>query len=174
MADTPRVHGLSRAVERTEPRVPMPPRRWATRVLLPGPIVVAVLGLLAYSAWDSLVPATEVRAVPVVVKAVAGTSPGSVTVQAPGWLEPDPHAFYVSALTGGVVSEVLVLEGEQRFRIVEELDGAVAESRLSRRCAPGARLPSRRHAPDRFATAGRAGRAQDGGCMARFELELGT
>ncbi len=89
----------------------MPPRRWKTRVLLPGLLFGAVLGVLAYGARDVLLPSIPVRVVPVISKTVAGGG-GSVTVQAPGWVEADPYARAVSALTDGIVSEVLALEGE--------------------------------------------------------------
>ena len=111
MVVTADVSGLARARSSTPTDVPMPPRPWRTRVLVPAAILLAILGLVLYVSWDSLLPATEVRAVPVILKSVTGDVPGTVTVQAPGWLEPDPHPTYVSTLTGGVVREVLVLEG---------------------------------------------------------------
>ena len=89
-----------------------PPRRWKTRVLLPGLPAATVLALLVVTSARTLRPATPVRVVPVVTKTVAGTS-ASVTVQAPGWLEPDPHPHYVAALADGVVSGLLVLEGDR-------------------------------------------------------------
>ena len=101
--------------------VPAPRRRWLTRVLLPAAMLVMVLALVGYAARDALLPAKAVSVVrviakPVDVKAVASGDDdrtlGAVTVQAPGWLEPDPFPIYVSALTDGVVEDVLVLEGE--------------------------------------------------------------
>src|SRR5688500_13988714 len=113
--------------------VPRPRPRWRTRVLLPAALLGATAGLLAYAARDALMPATPVRVVPVVVRAVQGAAapggdaPGAAadgsggvgggagsgaTVQAPGWVEPDPFAFTVSALTDGVVKAVLVVEGQ--------------------------------------------------------------
>lgn len=91
-----------------------PPRRWKTRVLLPGAIVVIALALVAVTAANTLVPAAPIHVVPVVARTVTDTTgrAGTVTVQAPGWLEPDPHPSYVAALADGVVAEVLVLEGE--------------------------------------------------------------
>ena len=94
-------------------RVPLPPPRWKTRVVLPVGIVAAVVGLMLYAVRDALQPATPVRVVPVVVKTVSSTPGiGAITVQAPGWIEPDPFPISVSALTDGVVESVLVLEGE--------------------------------------------------------------
>ncbi|QNN24962.1 efflux RND transporter periplasmic adaptor subunit [Planctomycetales bacterium ZRK34] len=58
----------------------------------------------------------RVVAKPVEVEIAASSDPaevGEVIVQAPGWLEPDPYPTYVSALTDGVVEQMLVLEGQQ-------------------------------------------------------------
>ena len=91
--------------------VPAPPRRWMTRVVVPAAVVLATIALLLGSLWTTLFPGRSVDVVPVVVKNVeAGVGPGGIT--ASGWLEPDPYPTYVSALAGGVVEEVLVLEGE--------------------------------------------------------------
>ena len=102
--------------------VPRPKSRWKTRVLVPGGMLLAAVGLFAYAARDALRPATPVRVVPVVVRTVAATqaaggdggaaSTGGVTVQAPGWVEPDPYPVAVTALADGVVKEVLILEGQ--------------------------------------------------------------
>lgn len=94
-------------------QIPMPVGRWRTRVLLPAAILVVTGGLLAYSAFDVLMPAVTVQTVAVVPK-TSGASAGSATiVQAPGWVEADPFATAVSALADGVVRDVLVLEGER-------------------------------------------------------------
>jgi HlyD family secretion protein len=93
--------------------VPMPPFAWGTRVWLPAGILLGVAMLFAGSATDMLRPATAVTVIPVVVK--ASTEPataGAATVQAPGWVEAAPYSISVSALTDGVVREVLVLEGQ--------------------------------------------------------------
>lgn len=91
--------------------IPMQKRKWFTRLVLPLGILFAAVLLLAYAARDSLSPAVNVRTVRVISKSLAHT-PGTVTVQAPGWVEPDPYPIYVPALAAGVVEEVLVLEGE--------------------------------------------------------------
>jgi len=88
-----------------------PPRRWRTRIGLPALLLLIVVALLIISSWQIIVPATPVQVVPVVVKSVEGSA-GSVTVQAPGWLEPDPYPYYVVSLNDGVVEDILVLEGE--------------------------------------------------------------
>ena len=96
----------------SEVAVPLPPRRWVSRVLLPGGIILICLVLLIYTARDSLWPATDVRVVRVISKVTAQAA-GTVTVQAPGWVEADPFPIYVSGLATGVVDEVLVLEGQE-------------------------------------------------------------
>ena len=100
--------------------VAAPRRRWLTRVLLPTAILVATLSVLAWSARDALWPATPVRVVRVVAKEMSGAThtvsaeaKSSVSVQAPGWIEPDPYPVYVTALANGVIDKVLVLEGEK-------------------------------------------------------------
>jgi len=93
--------------------VPRPAVRWKTRLLLPGAIMLSVAALLAYSARDVLRPAMVVDVLPVLVKSSArGVSGGGVAAQGPGWVEPSPFAVSVPALAGGIVSEVLVLEGQ--------------------------------------------------------------
>lgn len=99
------------------PQVSPPPRRWLLRVGIPVAVIAAVAALLLYTARGALVPATEVRVAPVVAlpsgaAAPAGAAP-QVLVQAPGWVEADPYAISVPALTAGVVKEVLVLEGQR-------------------------------------------------------------
>lgn len=91
--------------------IPPPPRRWLTRLALPSGILLTALILLGYAARNSLGPAVEVRVVNVVTK-TSTRGVGSVTVQAPGWVEADPFPIYVPALAAGVVKEVLVLEGQ--------------------------------------------------------------
>ncbi len=91
--------------------IPRPPRKWLTRLILPLGILITALLLLGYAARGSFSPAVNVRTVQLVSKSLTQTA-GSVTFQAPGWVEPDPFPIYVSALSPGVVKEVLVLEGE--------------------------------------------------------------
>ncbi len=106
-----------------EEAIPRPRFNWKTRVVLPGFIVGGFLLLLALSAYEELIPAASVQASPVLLKAVEGKISGAVTVQAAGWVEADPYKSYVTALTDGVVREVLVLEGEtvQQGQVVARL-----------------------------------------------------
>lgn len=93
--------------------VPEPKTRWKTRMLLPWSIIAAAGALLAYSARDAWMPAVPVRVVQVVVKTATDSgNGGAFTIQAPGWVEPDPYPIAVTALADGVVDEVLVLEGQ--------------------------------------------------------------
>src|SRR5688500_12196845 len=75
-----------------------PPFAWRTRVLLPALLLCGFAGAMAYTARDALVPARPVKVVPVVLAPAGdagGAAAGTVTVQAPGWLEPDPFAIAV-------------------------------------------------------------------------------
>lgn len=124
--------GVLRGAGGTGVVVPRPAFRWRTRVALPGAILLAGAGLLAYAAREQLAPVTDVTVVPVVLRAAPvsegreGGAPGDAdddvgnhgraagpTVVAPGWIEPDPFAIGVPALVEGVVREVLVLEGQR-------------------------------------------------------------
>ncbi len=107
------VHGLSKLAGTVGATVvPPPQRRIGTRLVLPLAVIGAAAGLLLYTARDVWLPAVAVRALPVVLKSVDATAAaGSVAVQAPGWLEPDPHPVFVTALTLGTVAEVIALEG---------------------------------------------------------------
>ena len=115
---------LSRAGgEASEPTslIPRPRFNFKTRILLPGGIVLALLLLMGYAARDSLLPAREVTVIPVVLKdagpaamsAATSTPVTSGGVQAPGWVEADPFPISVTALSDGVVKEMLALEGQR-------------------------------------------------------------
>ena len=100
----------------TPASVPNPPSRWKSRVLIPWSVIGLAVASLAYAARDAWLPATPVRVVPVVVRtatdSVGGGGGGAFSIQAPGWVEPEPYAVAVTALTDGVIEEVLVLEGQ--------------------------------------------------------------
>ncbi len=94
-----------------------PARRWLTRVGLPGALIIAFAALLARASWDSLRPALAVQTVPAAVRpshelGAAVQAADEVVAQAPGWIEPAPYPFAVSALADGVVAELLVLDGD--------------------------------------------------------------
>jgi len=93
--------------------VPVPARRWKTRVLLPAAILLSFTGVFLYALRDSLGTAVRVKPIAVIAKSAAGGGASGIVAQAAGWVEPDPYPFYASALTDGIVKEVPVLEGQR-------------------------------------------------------------
>lgn len=84
--------------------------------------------LIAFAATPLVKVMRPVRAVHVaaalpVAAAAPTTQPAGRTVQAPGWLEPDPYYTAVTALADGVVESVHALEGEsvEKGQIVARL-----------------------------------------------------
>lgn len=83
-------------------------------------VAVALSAILFWTAGESFTPATPVRVAPVVFDASASEpqadaqdrQPAGQAIQAPGWLEAAPYYTAATALTDGVVAEVLVLEGQ--------------------------------------------------------------
>ena len=100
-------------------KVPLPRRNPWLRLGLPCLILAGAATLLLLTGWDAWRPRLEVAAIPVGVRTVeidaeeSTRGPGGVAVQAPGWVEADPFDIYVSALTDGVIEEILVLEGDR-------------------------------------------------------------
>lgn len=104
--------------------IPRPKHRWKRRVIAPTLILGSAGSLLAISAADALTPKAPVWVVPVIPMAMGAEPPASgysgdrpannraVTVQAPGWIEPDPYPINIAALAEGVVREILVMEGD--------------------------------------------------------------
>ena len=127
-----------------------PPRLRAHWLVL----AVVVLLILAATAWpavDALRPARSVHVSAVLPGPGSGAASGTLlltsdtgappssrrTVQAPGWIEPDPFPTAVTALADGVVARVLVLEGQsvETGQIVAELVSEDAELALRRAVA---------------------------------------
>ncbi|MFI4916583.1 MAG: HlyD family efflux transporter periplasmic adaptor subunit [Phycisphaerales bacterium JB060] len=84
-------------------------------------VAVVLAGIVFWTAGESFTPATPVRVAPVVFEASAAETqeaepgerqPTGQAIQAPGWLEAAPYYTAATALTDGVVAEVLVLEGQ--------------------------------------------------------------
>lgn len=83
-------------------------------------VAIVLAGIVFWTAGDTLTPATPVRVAPVVFEASAiepqpeqgERQPVGQAIQAPGWLEAAPYFTAATALTDGVVAEVLVLEGQ--------------------------------------------------------------
>lgn len=87
-------------------------RRWFTRYLLPLGIVSTFAGLFAWAARETFLPAHSVTIVPVIVTRAEVQQEGTPLFQAAGWIEPRPTPVVVSSLAGGVVKELLVVEGQ--------------------------------------------------------------
>lgn len=143
--------------DRSSPPTPPPQYPWRTRIAVPVGIVVALMLLTAWSARELLLPVTDVRVVPVVMRpaneasramagadAPASAGKAAVTMQATGWIEPSPYATAVASLTDGTVREILVLEGQTvragdvLVRLVDDdakLAAARAEAELAMRRA---------------------------------------
>ena len=100
-------------------RVPLPRRNAWLRLGLPILILAGVATLLFTTGWDAWRPRRDVAAIPVGVRTVeidaeeSDRGPSAVAVQAPGWVEADPFDIFVSALTDGVIRDILVLEGDR-------------------------------------------------------------
>lgn len=135
-------------------RVPTPRRRWLARIVVPVVVLLAFLSLIGYATRDLILPATPVDVVRATAlsqtqsagvdaqRPITSNAPASVVAQAPGWVEPDPYPIYVSALTDGVVNEILVLEGDiveagqPLVRMVQDdaqLALSIAQAELARR-----------------------------------------
>ena len=110
-------------------------------------LVLVVLILTPMAIWpalDTFRPVNRVyvaRALPTVNLVSQTPGPGedagasinpTRTVQAPGWIEPDPYYTAVSALADGVVEKIHVLEGEtvQSGQLLAELVSEDAELQL--------------------------------------------
>ncbi|MBI69328.1 MAG: hypothetical protein CMJ38_04820 [Phycisphaerae bacterium] len=98
--------------------IKQPHRNVITRLGVPVGIVVVTIGVLAVSSYQSFKPSTPVESVTVVVKSIESdvvdetSNQGTSIIQAPGWVEAEPYAVYASALTQGIVENILVLEGD--------------------------------------------------------------
>ena len=103
--------------------LPLPAYPWKTRILIPATIVIALIAVAAWSVREAMLPVTDVRVMPTVLRPVQqpvpvardGEAPssGGVITQAAGWVEPDPYPVAISALADGIVHEVLVLDGQR-------------------------------------------------------------
>ncbi len=100
------------ALSRTPTAVAPPPRRWL-RIVVPILILGTFAAILFTSLGDVFRSAVEVTVIrPRPAASSGGASASSVAFQAAGWVEPNPYPTLVTALTSGVISEVLVLESD--------------------------------------------------------------
>jgi len=102
------------AVERTPASISSLPRSraWWSRWGLPAAIVCAFAAIVGWTARDFLLPAKPVTVVPVFLAKAELQQAGTPLFQAAGWIEPRPTAVMATALVEGVVSELLVVEGQ--------------------------------------------------------------
>ena len=89
------------------------PRRWVSRYVIPLGILLGFLAVFGTSIAKQLLPRKKVTVIPVIAKRGSVTTSGSVLFQAAGWVEPRPSAVKVTALAGGVVEELFVVEGQE-------------------------------------------------------------
>jgi multidrug efflux pump subunit AcrA (membrane-fusion protein) len=82
------------------------------RYVVPALVALGFVGLLGWAVRESVLPATPVSVVPVVVSRAEVQQSGTPLFQAAGWIEPRPSPIYVTALTEGVVESLLVVGGQ--------------------------------------------------------------
>ncbi|MBY0524428.1 MAG: efflux RND transporter periplasmic adaptor subunit [Gemmataceae bacterium] len=95
------------------PRSPARRRQLLTRYVVPGAVLLGFLGILAWSARGSLLPARAVTVTPVLTSRAEIQQAGTPLFQAAGWVEPRPVPSLVTALAEGVVEQLLVVEGQE-------------------------------------------------------------
>lgn len=119
---------------RSAGRVARRPRNITTRYLAPAAILSGFIGVLGWSLRDSLWPAHPVTVVPVMASRSEVVATDTPLFQAAGWVEPRPQAVVVSALTEGIIEEMLVVEGQavEAGQIVARLIRRDAEIELLR------------------------------------------
>lgn len=92
-----------------------PPPRSKLRIIVPLTLFLGFAGVLASTLTDLFEPVHSVSVVRPTrpsAEQVATLGEDSVAVQASGWIEPDPFSVHATALTDGVVKELLVQESD--------------------------------------------------------------
>ncbi|MDZ4688636.1 MAG: efflux RND transporter periplasmic adaptor subunit [Planctomycetaceae bacterium] len=109
-------------------------RNFWTRYFAPAVILSGFAGVLGWSLRDSLWPAKGVTVVSVMASRSEVVAADTPLFQAAGWVEPRPQAVVVSALTEGIVEEMLVVEGQvvEAGEVVARLVRRDAEIELER------------------------------------------
>ena len=87
-------------------------RHLVARYVVPTVVLAGFATMLAWAARDRFLPAKPVTVLPVVVTRAVVQQGGARLFKAPGWIEPRPTPVFVSALTAGVIEELLVVEGQ--------------------------------------------------------------
>jgi RND family efflux transporter MFP subunit len=100
---------LARSDQSVDP--PPPRRRWLW-VLIPTAIVIGFILIVLESSQGLFTAATPVTIVRPEAAQNSGGPSGSTVLQAAGWIEPDPFSVRVTALTSGVIEELLVQEAD--------------------------------------------------------------
>ena len=100
------------ALDRTTTPSTRSRRRLFSRFVVPGAILLGFVGLIGYAARNQLLPRLDVTTIPVIVKRGETQASGTALFQAAGWIEPSPTSISVTALTSGIIDEVLVVEGQ--------------------------------------------------------------
>lgn len=103
------------AVKRNAPATPAlrARRRWLSRFVLPGAILLGFISLFGWATRESFLPTQTVTVTPVIVTRAEVQQEGTPLFQAAGWIEPRPTAVVVTALAAGVVEKLFVVEGQQ-------------------------------------------------------------
>jgi len=107
---------LKRLAVHREPAVSgsvAPPTRVWSRYVMPAALILGLLGVIAWAARDSLLPARDVTVMPVVFSEGAVKTEGAPLFKAAGWVEPRPTAVQATALAEGVVERLSVIEGQR-------------------------------------------------------------
>jgi HlyD family secretion protein len=104
----------------------LPKRNKLTRIIIPSLLLGGFLVVCLWAARGFLIPAIDVTVTPVIASNNLITSKeksGAPLFQAPGWIEPEPLPIQISALTSGVISEVIALDGNivKRDQVVAKL-----------------------------------------------------
>lgn len=87
-------------------------RQWMTQYILPIALLVGFVGTVGWSIRDTLWVAKSVTVVPVIASRSEVIASEAPLFQAAGWVEPRPQPVVVSALTEGIIDEMLVVEGQ--------------------------------------------------------------
>ena len=90
-----------------------PSRRWLVRYVVPGSLLLGFAALIIAAAGSQFLPARAVTVVPVIVKRGESARNGEPLFQTPGWVEPRPTAIGVTAMTPGVIEELMVVAGQK-------------------------------------------------------------
>jgi HlyD family secretion protein len=103
------------AIDRTaaKPTTAWPDRRWLVRYMVPASLLLGFAALVMTAAGTQFLPTQPVTVIPVVVQRGEAARSGEPLFQTPGWIEPRPTAISVTAMTPGVIEELMVVAGQR-------------------------------------------------------------